>query len=60
MYAYILSLFMLLKINIKYSLIVIFLILIITDFIDEVAVVVTFDDVLAESHIFEVVQDGYL
>jgi hypothetical protein len=59
-YAYILSLFMLLKINIKYSIIVIFLILIITDFIDEVAVVVTFDDVLVESHIFEVVQDGYL
>jgi hypothetical protein len=33
-----------LKINIKYSIIVIFLILIITDFIDEVAVVVTFDE----------------
>jgi hypothetical protein len=43
-YAYILSLFMLLKINIKYSIIVIFLILIITDFIDVVAVVVTFDE----------------
>jgi hypothetical protein len=36
-YAYILSLFMILKINIKYFIIVIFLILIITDSIDEVA-----------------------